>query len=283
MTYAELIDARYHTHSSPLFWRRFFAFVIDSTIVGWIVSMIANVYMVPSTNTSFPLISTTIITVVNIWIRNSWLLLIGVYITYATMMEWLFGYTIGKAVMKLRVIMVMRERTFKAIALRNIFRIIDHFFLLGGFIMLSSQMNQRLGDQAARTLVVGKENLHTSHHEPRWKFIVCAGVLVLLCSATFAFNYYKRPPLIIAGMYAARNEDPVTSAPFTPCVSGYTLGTPTWNKDTITYTVLYKTSQSTTQQGFITLRWQGFLTGWQQASSEGPSCPGWPQSYYQRI
>ncbi len=78
---------------------------------------------------------------------------------YGIAMEWLYGgRTIGKRVMKLRVVDARGLRlNFSQIVLRNLLRFIDGlpvFYLVGGIAALLNRRGQRLGDLAADTLVI---------------------------------------------------------------------------------------------------------------------------------
>lgn len=78
---------------------------------------------------------------------------------YFTLLEAFWqGQTLGKRVMKLRVIKDSgRQITFFEALARNLVRVIDYFpgmYLVGVITMLCNQRNKRLGDFAAGTLVV---------------------------------------------------------------------------------------------------------------------------------
>ncbi len=82
-----------------------------------------------------------------------------VQIGYSIVLEWLWrGQTIGKRLLRLR---VMDEQglylQFSQIVIRNLLRAVDSlpvFYLVGGIACLVSRRAQRLGDFAARTIVV---------------------------------------------------------------------------------------------------------------------------------
>ncbi len=74
------------------------------------------------------------------------------------MLEGYLGQTLGKMLVGIRVV---QESTGEvpgigATALRTVLRIVDwlRFYLVAFVTVLASQKNQRLGDMAARTLVV---------------------------------------------------------------------------------------------------------------------------------
>ena len=77
---------------------------------------------------------------------------------YYALMEGYRGQTVGKMLFGIRVV---REEGggvpgFKAAAIRSLLRIVDGLFgyLVGFVAVVASEKNQRLGDMAARTLVV---------------------------------------------------------------------------------------------------------------------------------
>lgn len=93
------------------------------------------------------------------------LMLLGfvVYVGYGIGCEWLWrGQTLGKKLMRLRVVdMEGRRLEPGQIILRNLLRFADTlpaFYLLGGIVCLVSSKRQRLGDIAARTVVIRHED-----------------------------------------------------------------------------------------------------------------------------
>jgi uncharacterized RDD family membrane protein YckC len=126
---------------------RFLAYTIDLLciqvtliIVGMVIGMLRIV--------SFDLASAVII-----------LAYFVVQIGYGIALEWLWrGQTIGKRLLRLR---VMDEQglylQFSQVVIRNLLRFVDSlpaFYFVGGIACLVSRRAQRLGDFAARTVVV---------------------------------------------------------------------------------------------------------------------------------
>ncbi|MBS0659209.1 MAG: RDD family protein [Verrucomicrobia bacterium] len=74
---------------------------------------------------------------------------------------WMRGQTLGKRVMRLRVLDASGLRLrFSQVVMRNLLRAVDSLpalYLLGGFVCLASRRCQRLGDLAAGTIVVRLE------------------------------------------------------------------------------------------------------------------------------
>jgi uncharacterized RDD family membrane protein YckC len=76
---------------------------------------------------------------------------------YYAVLESQSGQTLGKRVMKLRVVAIDGQLTLGKALIRTLLRIIDglpFFYLLGFIVMLVSQRKQRIGDMAAGTIVV---------------------------------------------------------------------------------------------------------------------------------
>ena len=126
---------------------RFLAYAIDLLciqvtliIVGTVIGMLRII--------SFDLASAIII-----------LAYFVVQIGYGIVLEWFWrGQTIGKRLLRLR---VMDEQglylQFNQVVIRNLLRFVDSlpaFYLVGGIACLVSRRAQRLGDFAARTVVV---------------------------------------------------------------------------------------------------------------------------------
>lgn len=73
-------------------------------------------------------------------------------------MEFRSGQTIGKRFLKIKVVQHdFTAATFTNSLLRHLFDIIDIFALIGLFLTLANNKNQRIGDQVARTIVIRKE------------------------------------------------------------------------------------------------------------------------------
>ncbi len=80
-----------------------------------------------------------------------------IWIAYFTYMEGKDGQTLGKKMMGVKVTSEKGEMNYKVSFIRNILRIIDWlpvFYILGFIVAIASKNNQRIGDLAARTLVV---------------------------------------------------------------------------------------------------------------------------------
>jgi uncharacterized RDD family membrane protein YckC len=85
------------------------------------------------------------------------LLLAALGVAYYTVCEAAAGATLGKRMVGIRVVGEDGEHvTFGAALVRNLVRIVDSlfFYLVGFMFALTSKRGQRLGDRAARTIVV---------------------------------------------------------------------------------------------------------------------------------
>ncbi|MBK7806368.1 MAG: RDD family protein [Saprospiraceae bacterium] len=81
-----------------------------------------------------------------------------IWILSISLMEFRSGQTIGKRVLKIKVVKQgFTLATFTDSLLRHLFDIIDIFALVGLFLTQANNKNQRIGDQVARTIVIRKE------------------------------------------------------------------------------------------------------------------------------
>ncbi len=278
-------------------WPRFCALIIDGIIVSLLIIVLIPIFGVdpsPSAMSSTLAPANTMIEFGNFGI--SWAPL--VYIVYYFPQEWLWGSTIGKWWTGVAVVDLNGRRlSLWSSLLRNIIRLIDYsFFAIGCFLVLLGSTHQRLGDNAANSVVVGRDTLVAplvSRQQTRRNVRWLAVSIVLFTLFCLFFAYYLRPPLVIQGMYNRHlggfyDQVPAGhySSPTPPsCITGYTLGAPSWDGDTVTYSVTYQIYNGAfpNQQGIIILRWAGasigfihigYFDGWEPSFSIGPSaCP----------
>ena len=186
------------------------------------------------------------------------------WLAYWTIPEVLFGATPGKLWVGLRVVRVDgRPLGISETVARNVMRLIDSlptWFLLGGIAVLTTQKSQRLGDMVAGTTVVARvqasEPGATRTSSPRTTRIVAA-ILALLALETVAFNYFARPPLVIAGEFNQPFAVPVHAV-------SYMLGRPIWTPGEITYPVTVMTDnprQACTGEMRLEWSWWGWGPG----------------------
>src|SRR2546423_3436568 len=198
--------------------RRLLALVADTLVISLLDAIVNATFGlarvtsgVATTITSGGLASFTTQTTVD-W---PWLAL--VWVAYYAVLEGLFGATLGKRLVGLRVSDLEGRRiTGQAAILRNVARLLDvlpFLYLLGGILTMTSRRHQRLGDRLARTLVVPASAI-TSPALPRAagrrRAIGLAAGTPLLLAFFAGFAYYGRPPPALEG---AKNTG---QGPFSP-------------------------------------------------------------------
>ncbi|WP_432969030.1 RDD family protein [Dactylosporangium sp. CA-233914] len=128
--------------------RRVVATIIDAILFGIVNTILTEIFSAGGSASGFS--ATRLST-------GNWIAFVFV-VAYYIYMEGVLGRTVGKMVTGIRVV---DEATGRApgvgkAAIRTVLRIIDGIFayLIGFIVVLSSQRRRRLGDMAARTLVV---------------------------------------------------------------------------------------------------------------------------------
>ena len=241
------------------------AVLVDSLVFGVIGLVINNVYGVshvtsgspPQLGLPFASFSTSTT------IAWPWLALLAV--VYFAVPEAMFGATPGKRLMGLQVVRADGRRLeVRAILIRNLLRPIDYLpvlYLLGGVLVLVTANSQRLGDVAAGTTVVHRHRA-LAPGATRSSTIATRGALgaalAFAVVLTIAFNYFGRPPLVIAGLF---NEHRLIR----PDITVYSLGSPEWGVETITYPITLRT-QYQACKGTIQLDWAA--GGWELTSAQ---------------
>jgi len=78
------------------------------------------------------------------------------FFLYGWLLEAVWGATLGKAMVGIRVVGARQGRSFSACAVRNVLRIVDGlgFYLVGTVVAACSAARQRVGDMYARTAVI---------------------------------------------------------------------------------------------------------------------------------
>jgi uncharacterized RDD family membrane protein YckC len=256
--------------------RRLGALIVDALVISLLDAIVNGTFgvtrvtsgVVPSMTTGGFASFTTQTTVDWFWLTLLW-------VAYYAVLEGLFGATIGKRLAGVRVTDLEGRRIgWQAAILRNLGRLLDalpFLYLLGGILTLNSKQHQRLGDRFAGTLVVPAAAVvgpPLSSDVRRRRATVLAVVTALLLAFCAGFAYFGRPPLVIEGAKTTG------MSLFGQGIGSYTLGTPRWGNGTVTYPItdqIGQTGQSCS--GDITLTWNGFLVGWQIASSQGTCSP----------
>src|SRR5215469_2340743 len=140
------------------FWWRVLAFLVDVLVLSLVDILVNSVFGVAYVTSGSPVPAlgsgfTQFTTSTDV----GWVWLAILFLIYYFGFEALFGATVGKWLVGLRV--TDREGRLPAprqIALRTVMRVVDGLpvgYLVGGGVALSSPMRQRLGDQLARTYV----------------------------------------------------------------------------------------------------------------------------------
>jgi membrane protease YdiL (CAAX protease family)/uncharacterized RDD family membrane protein YckC len=86
------------------------------------------------------------------------------WFNYFALSEWRWGQTIGKNALGMRVISTDRTRvSFGQASIRNLLRLID-FFVIGWVMIPATRLHQRLGDKAAKTVVMREASTGQKHY-----------------------------------------------------------------------------------------------------------------------
>jgi uncharacterized RDD family membrane protein YckC len=174
-----------HITEGKRFWVRAGAYLIDllvlfvtSTSLGLIVGIFVGIALAVAGRdlTSYERAS---------WGSN---LVLGLVIStaYFTLFEGLHGASVGKLILGMLVIQVDgRPCSLGAAFVRAILRLVDAlFFGLVAAASMKPPLHQRLGDKAAGTIVVGRNDPLVQQHRPWWLPLVAA--LAYLVVATMS-------------------------------------------------------------------------------------------------
>jgi membrane protease YdiL (CAAX protease family) len=127
------------------FWRRALAATLDNAVWFIGVLMILGWLPINPDDISNEAAYIGVIVVFSAWFN------------YFAFCEWRWGQTIGKNAtgLEVRSLDGSERLTYGQASIRNVLRLID-FFVIGELMIVSSKRKQRLGDQAAKTVVVIK-------------------------------------------------------------------------------------------------------------------------------
>ncbi|HET9110863.1 MAG TPA: RDD family protein [Ktedonobacterales bacterium] len=252
------------------FGRRILALMVDLLALSLVNSLVNLVFGVTHVTSGTPVSAfgagvTQFTTASDV----GWAWPVVMMLVYFVGLEALFGATIGKWLLSLRVTdRDGRRPAFWPVVIRNLARLVDAlpiFYLVGGVIALSSPLRQRLGDRLARTVVIRSETLAVpllTRVQARRRFAMVSAILLACVSYSAAFFYYGRPPLVIQSMVNTRQMM------FSDGVSDYTLGPSTWEPGAVIYQVTYRTTYPVkTCHARLTLDW-AFPTGWEPRNGE---------------
>jgi uncharacterized RDD family membrane protein YckC len=118
---------------------RFVALLIDTIILSLLIGVVGSIFRSQTAGWAFGLFSFLI------------------FLTYFTYLEGSTGQTVGKMLMKIKVIRADGGKVdMKQAFTRNILRVIDGLlvYLIGAILLWKSDKKQRLGDSIAQTVVV---------------------------------------------------------------------------------------------------------------------------------
>ncbi len=111
-------------------------------------------------------------------------LLAGLFLmlVYTTLFEGLFGATIGKLILGMRVVMEDGSSCdLRASVLRGLLRYIDGLFLgLPAYSRMKPPLYQRIGDKSAKTIVVGSKDPFVKEDRDWWWLLVSGGLYVFV-------------------------------------------------------------------------------------------------------
>lgn len=129
--------------------RRFVAILVDSILLGIVFGVMGALFGQFQASGGSVSVSLTGVPAVLTFV---------IFFLYFIVLEAALGATLGKLLLGIRVVNVDGSRiSWGASILRNILRIIDALpfaYILGAILIWTSQRKQRLGDRAARTVVV---------------------------------------------------------------------------------------------------------------------------------
>ena len=265
--------ARLATAAQRAFLRRILAVGIDLLALSVITVFINGVFGVTHVSSGSPVpppgsgftVFTTSTDVGWGWMTLVWLV-------YYLGLETLFGATLGKWAVRLRVTDCAGHRPpLRHLVVRNVVRVVDALplgYVLGGGVAVLSPWRQRLGDHLADTVVLPQEAVTAPLLTPaqlRWRLLLVGMVLLVCLAVSATFFYYGRPPLVVHGLVTTRQ------LMFRDGVSAYALSVPIWGPGTVTYHIAYVTEHPVdTCHARLTLVWT-LPSGWEPRYSEA-SC-----------
>jgi len=254
-------------------WTRTRAIIADIIIVSILQAIlngalgsehITNAVVDPSTTGGFSSYTSTT-TVDGPWL---WV----VTIAYFALLEVLFGQTVGKAIVGIKVTDLTGAPVgWRPALIRNVLRVIDWFpgfYLLGALVARFSPRHQRLGDHVAGTIVVPSRvatGPPLAKEQGRLRIGLVLAITAIFIAGSAAFAYYGRPPIALEN--TARLGQLSGGR-----VTNFQHGAGQWHGGSVTIPVTYTLASSGKScSGQVTLDWYGFLAGW-QVSSEETNC-----------
>ena len=238
---------------------RLAALMVDTIVLAVLTGLVNAVYGVTEITSGY-ITGNASVTSTTTAVAWPWLTLMA--LCYFTVGEAMFGATLGKAWMRLKVVRRDGARpTLRDIAVRNIARLVDFLpllYLLGGILVVTSPYAQRIGDRLANTTVVYRHRPGDTRHSGRTSGRALVAVLAAAAMVTILFDYFGRPPLVIDGMYKMGNL-------LGPRLTAYSLGRPSWGFGTVSYPIK-GTAPGQTCSGTVELRWAP--PGWNESAAQ---------------
>ena len=141
------------------FGQRIVAVIVDHIIVGIVTLIISLPFGFTAILMQAPSGMMDPFAFASFWTMWSMVVLISLvlWIVYFTYFEGKDGQTLGKKMMGIKVVAESGKMDNRAAFIRNILRIIDGLpfaYILGFIVAVASEKKQRIGDLAAKTLVV---------------------------------------------------------------------------------------------------------------------------------
>jgi uncharacterized RDD family membrane protein YckC len=101
-------------------------------------------------------------------------------VVYFAIFESLYGASLGKVLLRMRVIMVSGERcTLGAALVRSLVRYVDGFlFGIPAYVIMQAPLYQRIGDKSAKTIVVGAGDPTIRGSRSAWWFLIALALYV---------------------------------------------------------------------------------------------------------
>jgi uncharacterized RDD family membrane protein YckC len=243
---------------------RLAAVMVDTIVLALLTGLVNAVYGVTQVTSAYVAGSESVTTTTTA-VAWPWLMLLGV--VYFAVGEAMFGTTLGKRWMHLKVVRADgTPLTVRDVLVRNVLKPVDFlpiFYLLGGAFVILTPGAQRLGDLAAGTTVVyGHRAGATLTSGPTARRVLVAA-LALAAVVTVLFAYFGRPALVIDGLYKTGHLPGLQ-------LSSYTLGAARWGFGTVTYDFA-GTRPSQRCSGTVTLSWQ--VLGWTESAGQMACVP----------
>lgn len=238
---------------------RLAALMVDTIVLAFLTGIVNAVYGVTEITSGY-IAGNASVTTTTTAVAWPWLTLLA--LAYFTVGEAMFGATLGKAWMRLKVVRLDgAPPTLRDILIRNIGRLVDFLpllYLAGGVLVITSPYAQRIGDRLANTTVAYRHRPGDTRSSDRAAVRTLMAVLAAAALVTILFDYFGRPPLVIDGIYK-------TGRLMGPHLTAYSLGAAEWGFGTVKYPIT-GTADGQRCAGTVELRWAAFR--WDEAGAQ---------------